>query len=380
VNVRSWIKAAGALLVLAMAVPVGAQSTLSPQDIAARATRATVQIRSVDARGTVTGQGSGFFISRDGVLLSNVHVVEGAASLQIERDTGEVFDNVFYITSDARRDTVILKIPVSNAEPLTLGSDEDVSIGSRIYVMGNPLGQTATFSDGLVSARRMTEGVQMVQVTAPISPGSSGGPVMNDRGEVIGIATMYLEGGQNLNFVVPVRYVKPMLAMGEPPRRFSGSLLPVVSGGLASVGEGARPSDRSSGENDAPLTPDQQAISDSLTSQIKDIDKALRARGFTPSHDPSFGVLKATAREDITADMDAHTTYVAVAVCDNDCSDVDLGIAGPDGKVLQRDVRDKDTATVVFTPTSTDRYSIRVLMSACSQEPCYYSVVLYSKD
>ncbi|HLM69056.1 MAG TPA: trypsin-like peptidase domain-containing protein, partial [Longimicrobium sp.] len=197
---------------------------LTPREIAAAAQRATVQIRALDARGGVGGMGSGFFVSPDGTIVTNFHVIEDAHALQVETFDGEVYDNVYYVTSDPRRDVAVLKVPVEGAVNLRMGSDTAAVVGAEVFAMGNPLGQTATFSDGLVSATRTVEGVSMIQISAPISSGSSGGPVMDARGEVIGVATMVLAGGQNLNYAVPVRYVRPLLEMGDPPQRFARSL------------------------------------------------------------------------------------------------------------------------------------------------------------
>lgn len=199
-----------------------ASSTLSAEEIADRARRATVQIRALDSRHRTIGEGTGFFVARNGLIATNVHVIRGAESLQVETLGGDIFDIVYLVTADSRRDIAILKVPVENARSLSLASDEDAAVGATVYVMGNPLGQVGTFSNGLVSAQRSVDGVTLVQITAPISPGSSGGPVMNERGEVIGVTTLMLRGGQNLNYAVPVRYVRPLTLTTDEPRRYSG--------------------------------------------------------------------------------------------------------------------------------------------------------------
>ncbi|MCC7463242.1 MAG: trypsin-like peptidase domain-containing protein [Gammaproteobacteria bacterium] len=368
------------LLMWALGWPLAvlAQPALTPQQIAQQAKRTTVQIRTLDAAGRVTGAGSGFFISRDGLLVSNLHVVEDAVSLEIERDSGEIFDNVYYVTSDVRRDTVILKVPVSNVEALPLGSDETAEIGSRIYVMGNPLGQTATFSDGLVSAKRMVEGVELVQITAPISPGSSGGPAMNERGEVIGIATMFLEGGQNLNFLVPIHHVPPLVAMGERPQRFAASLLPGAERAPAPVTAASGTSGQAAAAS--ALTADAEQVARSLTSQMQKVEDYLRPKGFTLSHDPGVEALKAKENEDTSLQLDAGRTYAVVAVCDDDCSDVDMALLDTQGKSVVRDVDGSDVAMLSYVPTVSGRHWIRVRVAACSAEPCGYAVQVFVRQ
>src|SRR5690606_26419168 len=93
-------------------------------------------------------------------------------------------------------------------------------VGDRIYVMGNPMGLEGTFSDGLVSAKRTLVGVALIQISAPISPGSSGGPVLNARGQAVGVATLMMSEGQNLNIAVPARYAEGLLAIGQEPVLF----------------------------------------------------------------------------------------------------------------------------------------------------------------
>jgi serine protease Do len=100
---------------------------------------------------------------------------------------------------------------------LALGDSNAMKPGDPVVAIGNPMGLESTVSNGLVSARRKVDGgVEVLQVSAPISPGSSGGPLLNDRGEVIGIATALLEGGQNLAFGVPIRYLVPMIQQPSP--------------------------------------------------------------------------------------------------------------------------------------------------------------------
>lgn len=367
--------AAGTIaLCLAMSGTSAAQGAPTPQQIAQRAKLATVQIRSLDANGRVNGTGSGFFVSADGTIVTNFHVIEDAASLEIERDSGEIFDNVYYLASDPRRDTAILKIPVGNAPVLPLGSDEPVETGSRIFVMGNPLGQTATFSDGLVSASRMTNGVQLLQVTAPISPGSSGGPAMNDRGQVIGIATMFLEGGQNLNFLVPVQYVRPMISMGEQPRRFTASVLPRTGGGLADV-DGP-----SSGSNSGAAEAAWQEVLESLSFQLEAADTEMGNRDYRPSHETIFGALDANENEDAKFALRKGRSYAFVAVCDDDCDDVDIVLYDSTGSKVKVDDRESSLAIVGYKAIVSGDHFVRVQMYSCAVEPCGYGLKVYVKD
>ncbi len=155
--------------------------------------------------------GSGFFVSEN-ILITNVHVVEGAASGYVKL-TGEkkkyAIDGIVAI--DSRRDLIALAISGVNAHPLVLGDSSSLDIGQDVFAIGNPKGLEGTFSDGIVSGIRKIGKDKIIQITAPISPGSSGGPIVNLNGEVIGVAVATFEGGQNLNFAIPSEYVTTLL-------------------------------------------------------------------------------------------------------------------------------------------------------------------------
>jgi Trypsin-like peptidase domain len=96
---------------------------------------------------------------------------------------------------------------------LKLGDSDRLRVGQHVVAIGNPEGLAGSVSDGILSALRQTDSMKLPQITAPISHGSSGGPILNDLGEVIGVAQSTLDKGQNLNFAVPINYLKPLIAM-----------------------------------------------------------------------------------------------------------------------------------------------------------------------
>jgi hypothetical protein len=115
---------------------------------------------------------------------------------------------------DLDNDLVVLQVDGVGTQPVTLGDSDKVAAGQPVVVVGNPAGLEQTVSNGLVSAIRELNGQRLFQISAPISAGSSGSPVFDDRGEVIGVAVSSIEAGQNLNFAVPINYAKTLLKVG----------------------------------------------------------------------------------------------------------------------------------------------------------------------
>jgi serine protease Do len=178
---------------------------LSPAEIAKRAKGSIVLIQ------TPKGLGTGFVVWQDGRIVTNLHVIAGVHSAKVKFHDGKTYDDVQVLAADAQHDLAILRVNAKNLVPLILGDSNAVNPGERVIAIGNPHGLELTVSDGLVSGvRHLEPEVTLLQISAPISPGSSGGPLFNERGEVIGVAARYSEEG-NLNFGVPVEYLKPML-------------------------------------------------------------------------------------------------------------------------------------------------------------------------
>jgi Flp pilus assembly protein TadD len=149
-------------------------------------------------------QGSGFFITKDGHLITNRHVVEGAWGGTITTSEGKEHKVNKIVAVDSIADLARLRIESETPFiPLTL-SQRIPKVGEKIVVIGSPLGLEQTVSEGIISAIREFPGVGLgYQLTAPVSPGSSGSPVITMGGEVIGVATLQVIHGQNLNFAIP---------------------------------------------------------------------------------------------------------------------------------------------------------------------------------
>jgi tetratricopeptide (TPR) repeat protein len=164
-----------------------------------------VVLLTYNREGNVVGQGSGFVFDQEGDVITNFHVLKGAARAEVRMSDGSVYPVDRVIAEDEEGDLIRVstKIPQNLARPLRIRASFP-EIGERIVVMGTPLGLEKTVSDGIVSAiRDIPEFGKVIQVTAPISPGSSGSPVVSMDGEVVGVVSFFLAPGQNLNFAIP---------------------------------------------------------------------------------------------------------------------------------------------------------------------------------
>ena len=181
--------------------------------IAKAANGAVVSIVMSDKDGNPIAQGSGFLVSKDGVILTNYHVIAEGSSAVVKLPDGAFYVVDGVLAFDKARDVAIIKAHGENFRTLTLGNSDRVQVGQEVVAIGNPLSLESTVSNGIVSSIRTIEdeGEKYLQVTAPISPGSSGGPLFNMAGEVIGITTMYIKGGENLNFAIPINDAKHLL-------------------------------------------------------------------------------------------------------------------------------------------------------------------------
>jgi hypothetical protein len=186
------------------------------QEIARTAFGSTVLLVMEDANGQPLSLGSGFCVG-NGELASNVHVIEGAVR-GYAKVVGETtkYDIEGIAGLSPERDLVVLKISGGCSQALSLGNSDAVQVGDSVYAVGNPEGLEGTFSQGIVSGIREVGSNKLLQITAPISPGSSGGPVLNEKGEVIGVSVATFRDGQNLNFAVPSIFLKELLNKSGP--------------------------------------------------------------------------------------------------------------------------------------------------------------------
>lgn len=157
--------------------------------------------------------GSGFNVDSNGIIITNYHVVKNANKINVRFKNGDIFEVTKVFNIDQRKDICILKIEGFDLPTVKLGNSNELKIGESVVAIGNPQGLENTVSNGIISGKRKFQGFTLLQTTTPISPGSSGGPLFNMRGEVIGItsATLATENSQNLNFAIPINYARGLL-------------------------------------------------------------------------------------------------------------------------------------------------------------------------
>lgn len=197
----------------ALSRPCVAQVPSSQKSAPELIQRARQAVVTVYARGPGgRSQGTGFFVTPDGKVLTNEHVVKEAQSLSVVLPDGTTVASVRLLYANRDWDVAVLSVEPQQAAAYISLSDRLPQPGDRIFIIGSPLGLTQSVSDGIVSAiRELSQDRALVQITAPISRGSSGSPVINEHGQAVGIATFNISTGQNLNFAISTLAISRIL-------------------------------------------------------------------------------------------------------------------------------------------------------------------------
>jgi serine protease Do len=158
------------------------------------------------------GVGSGFVMNREGYILTNNHVVEDADQIKVKLSNGKEYEGKV-IGRDSKTDLALVKIKGgSDLNPLKLGNSDDLKVGSWVVAVGSPFGLEQTVTAGIVSAKGRVIGSgpydNFIQTDASINPGNSGGPLINMKGEVVGINTAIIASGQGIGFAIPINMAK----------------------------------------------------------------------------------------------------------------------------------------------------------------------------
>jgi S1-C subfamily serine protease len=213
---RTTLASAGralALLIAAAAAPgTSIMAGALPADkFFARTAPSVWRVLSYDADGIAFAQGSAVVIAKE-TLLTNCHVLAKAKRFVIKQDNVSYEARLQHI--DTERDLCQITARNLSAPPVPLGDSDKLTVGQRVYALGNPENLELTLSEGLISSLRHDEegGLKLIQTSAPISHGSSGGGLFDDEGRLIGITTLQSRTGQNLNFAMPINYLRELPA------------------------------------------------------------------------------------------------------------------------------------------------------------------------
>lgn len=291
---------------------------VSATDLYKTASPSVVLIEVYDDGGKVSGSGSGFVVGADGAILTNYHVVAHTKRATVRLANGDAYDDVSVLDLDKRKGIALIKIKAIDLPPLKLGHSASVQVGDKLYALGNPLGVFQnTLSEGILSGVRQGDGYRIFQLSTPISHGSSGSPVFDSHGDVVGMIDAAIEEGQNINLAIPIDYAAGLLSSRSPRA-------------LESIYEPPKPDD-TSGDNSPTSTakpkPTDALKSDAwgyLTTKIslwtkEDAEKELGA--------PSMR-RDAVVHAGITGDIYKYTSPVAAY------SNIEMHFARPQGKLI----------------------------------------------
>ncbi len=207
------VRDASALLLLLATLGAGqTPGSKLPAEIAREQSNAVVLIEPLDERGRALGQGSGFIVSPGGAIVTNLHVIQGAVSVRVKLTGGDVYQTADVVDFDHLKDVAIIKIRGFQLPTVRLGDSDRAAVGESIVAISSPEGLTNSLTTGVISGIRRLETHRVFQITAPIGEGSSGGALFNGEGLVIGITTYILRSGQNINFALPINYVRGMIS------------------------------------------------------------------------------------------------------------------------------------------------------------------------
>jgi S1-C subfamily serine protease len=169
-----------------------------------------VTVVALGKGGEAVSSGSGFFLDRQGLIATSHHVLAGHSRAIIRTLNGDKGEIIEVTHDDPSLDLTIARTSLKASIPLSLGDSNKVQVNERVVTIGNAPENQHFYSTGSVSAVRNAGDIQLLQITAPITPGSSGGPVLNPRGEVIGIVTAFIASEKDLGFAMPVNYLKTL--------------------------------------------------------------------------------------------------------------------------------------------------------------------------
>ncbi|MAT16579.1 MAG: hypothetical protein CMJ46_15065 [Planctomyces sp.] len=189
---------------------------MSIEELVTQARKSVVVVTFSGRDGQKLGVGSGFIIEPDGLIATNLHVIGDSRPISVHLANGKKYDVTEVRATDHTLDLALIKIDEENLPTLPVRFTNDIRDGEAIIALGNPLGLNHSVVKGVVSSQREVEGRNMLQLAIPIEQGNSGGPVINQQGEVIGLVTLKSLASENLGFAVPASDLKLLLDRPNP--------------------------------------------------------------------------------------------------------------------------------------------------------------------
>ena len=228
--------------------PQQERDVVSAGDLLKMASSSLVIIEAYGDDGRASSIGSGFIVSPDGAILTNYHVVAHSKRATVRLANGDAYDDVSVLDLDKRRDIALIKIKAVYLRPLKLGRSASVQVGDRLYAPENPPGALQnSLSEGILNGIRQGDGYQVFQLSTPISRGTSGSPVFDSHGDVVGIADVATDYGQSIGLAIPIDYAAALVS-SRSPRPLESIYEPTkpgdwIMGNPSGLAPTARPSD-----------------------------------------------------------------------------------------------------------------------------------------
>ena len=188
---------------------------LSDEQVSKLALKSVVELTILGDDGAVAKTGSGFVVA-PGLIVTNFHVISGAHVVNANYSDGRSVQTYGLATFNQDHDLALVAANTTGIPSLPLGSSQDVQVGEHVVAVGEPQGLTGTVTTGIISSIRVVDGSKVFQTSAPISPGSSGGPLLDEYGQVIGVTSFFFKDGQNLNFAYASGHVAALVASAGP--------------------------------------------------------------------------------------------------------------------------------------------------------------------
>ena len=182
----------------------------SISQLAEKYKRSVVAVIALDQENKTIRTGSGFFVDRQGVIATSHHVLEGSARAIIrvgDKNEGEVLD---ILSDDPGCDLLMAKTSLQNTSPIPFGDSYTVAEGEEVLIIGHSPGWERIFSAGRILGTRRAANLELLQISAPLLAGCSGAPLLNRKGEVLGVATAFADLSRELNFAVPIQYLRTL--------------------------------------------------------------------------------------------------------------------------------------------------------------------------